>query len=68
VKYQEVTNKSISELYDSLFNLKKELLNIRIQRATGTAPNTSLIRKSRRDVARIKTRLGQLSSVQTKNK
>jgi large subunit ribosomal protein L29 len=61
VKYQEVSNKSTSELYDSLYSLKKELLNIRIQRATGTVANTSQIRKNRRDVARIKTRLVQVN-------
>jgi len=61
VKYQEVSNKSASELYDSLYSLKKELLNIRIQRATGSVSNTSQIRKNRRDVARIKTRLVQMN-------
>jgi len=62
VKYQEVVNKSISELYDSLYHLKKELLNFRVQRSTGTLPNTAQIRKNRRDVARIKTRLVQLTN------
>lgn len=62
MKYQEVTNKSVSELYDSLYNLKKELLNLRIQRSTGSVPNTAQIRKNRRDVARIKTYLTQLTN------
>jgi large subunit ribosomal protein L29 len=59
VKYQEIQNQSVNELYDRLYQLKKELLNIRIQRSTGSVPNTSQIRKNRRDVARIKTRLAQ---------
>lgn len=62
MKYQEVANKTVSELYDSLYNLKKELLNLRIQRATGSMINTAQIRKNRRDVARIKTRLTQRSN------
>ena len=61
MKYQEIVSKSVSELYDSLYDLKKELLNIRIQRSTGSTVNTSQIRKNRRDVARIKTRLGQMN-------
>jgi large subunit ribosomal protein L29 len=63
VKYQEIENQSVSELYDHLYQLKKELLNIRIQRSTGSGSvsNTSQIRKNRRDVARIKTRLAQMN-------
>jgi large subunit ribosomal protein L29 len=62
VKYQEMANQSVSELYEGLYNLKKELLNFRIQRVTGSVPNTAQIRKNRRDVARIKTRLTQLAN------
>jgi large subunit ribosomal protein L29 len=62
VKYQEIAGKSVSELYDSLYSLKKELLNVRIQRSTGSVTNTSQIRKNRRDVARIKTRLVQMNN------
>ncbi len=61
MKYQEVQNQSVSELYDRLYQLKKELLSIRVQRSTGTVSNTSQIRKNRRDVARIKTRLVQMN-------
>ena len=60
MKYQELVNKSVDELYDSLYHLKKELLNFRVQRSTGQQTNTAQIRKNRRDVARIKTRLVQL--------
>lgn len=59
MKYQEVQNQSISELYDRLYHLKKELLNIRIQRSAGPVSNTAQIRKNRREVARIQTRLTQ---------
>ncbi|MBX9805981.1 MAG: 50S ribosomal protein L29 [Alphaproteobacteria bacterium] len=62
MKYQEIVSKTVSQLYDNLYNLKKELLNIRVQRATGTVANTSQIRKNRRDVARIKTRLVQMTN------
>ena len=61
MKYQEVQSQSVSELYDRLYQLKKALLNIRVHRSTGTVSNTSQIRKNRRDVARIKTRLVQMN-------
>jgi len=63
VKYEKVQAQSISELYENLYQLKKELLGIRIKRKTEptSVPNTSQIRKNRRDIARIKTRLVQMA-------
>lgn len=62
MKYQEVTTKTTSELYDSLIALKKELLGLRIQKSMAQLQNTAQIRKNRRNVARIMTRLGQLKN------
>ncbi len=63
MKYRDLTSKSVSELYDNLYHLKKELLNFRIQKSMSSLTNTSQIRKNRRDVARIKTRLVQMIDV-----
>jgi len=63
VKYQELTGKSISELYDSLILLKKELLGLRIQKSMSKLQNTAQIRKGKKDVARIMTRLNQLNNL-----
>lgn len=67
MKYEEVQVKSPSELYDRLYQLKKDLLGIRIKRCTepGSVRDTSQIRKNRRDIARIKTRLVQLAKKQS---
>ncbi|WP_032112429.1 50S ribosomal protein L29 [Candidatus Paracaedibacter symbiosus] len=62
MKYQELTTKTASELYDSLIALKKELLGLRIQKSMGQLQNTAQIRKNRKDVARIMTRLDQLKN------
>lgn len=62
MKYQELTTKTTSELYDSLIALKKELLGLRIQKSMAQLQNTAQIRKNRRNVARILTRLGQLKN------
>lgn len=60
VNYQELSSKTVSDLYESLIGLKKELLGLRIQKSMAQLQNTAQIRKNRRNVARIMTRLNQL--------
>ncbi len=50
---------SLDQLDDQLAKLKKEQFNLRFQSATGQLENTSRVRVVRRDIARIKTILGQ---------
>jgi large subunit ribosomal protein L29 len=59
MKKQDFNNKSVSELYDSLQSIKKELLGLRIQKSMGQLTNSSVIRKNRRDVARVMMHLAQ---------
>lgn len=61
MKYQDLLSKSVSELYDSLISMKKELLGLRVQKSLSQLTSTAPIRRNRRDVARIKTRLTQLN-------
>lgn len=42
-----------------LVELKKELFNLRFQKATGELENTARFRQVRRDVARVKTLLAE---------
>ena len=49
-------------LFRSLLALKKEQFNLRFQRASGQLENTARVREVRRDIARIKTILGQRDS------
>jgi len=65
VRYQELQNLSISELYDRLHHLKKSLLSVRMRRSAEPVQDTSQIRKNRRDIARIKTRLIQMNQKQS---
>ncbi len=51
--------RSDDELSDALAALKKEQFNLRFQRASGQLESTSRVRVVRRDIARIKTILGQ---------
>lgn len=54
-KATDIRTKTPDELNDMLLDLKREQLNLRFQRATGQQENTSEIRRTRRDVARVKT-------------
>lgn len=54
-KAADIRVKTPDETNDLLLDLKREQLNLRFQRATGQQENTSQMRKTRRDVARVKT-------------
>ncbi len=55
MKANDLRTKSVDELKDSLFDLKKEAFNLRFQKASGQLANTVRVREVRRDIARIKT-------------
>ncbi len=56
---QDIRAKSEDELKQSLTDLKKEQFNLRFQRATGQVENTARIRQVRREIARVKTVMGE---------
>lgn len=58
-KATDLRGKSVDELNDQLLQLKKEQFNLRFQKASGQLENTARVRVVRRDIARIKTILGQ---------
>ncbi len=60
MKAEDLRTKSVDELKDSLFDLKKEAFNLRFQKASGQLANTVRVREVRRDIARIKTVLRDL--------
>ncbi len=55
----DVRAKTADELNDQLDMLGKEIFNLRFQRANGQLENTARVRQVRRDIARIKTILGE---------
>ena len=59
MRAEDVKAKTTDELLDALRDLKREQFNLRFQKATGQLENTARVRAVRRDVARIKTVLGQ---------
>jgi len=61
MKAEDVRAKSDDELKDELIGLRKEAFNLRFQRSSGQLENTARVRQVRRDIARIKTALGERS-------
>jgi len=61
MKAGDVRAKTDDELKTELDQLGKEVFNLRFQRASGQLENTARVRQVRRDIARIKTVLGERS-------
>ena len=59
MKIEDVRARTDDELRDALLNLKKEQFNLRFQKASGQLEDTARVRRVRRDIAQIKTVLGQ---------
>ena len=55
----ELRSKTADQLSDRLLELKKEQFNLRFQRASGQLENTAQVRKVRREIATIRTLLGE---------
>ena len=59
MKAVDLRARTPDELEEQLLQLKKEQFNLRFQKATGQLENTARVRQVRRDIARIKTILGE---------
>ncbi len=59
MKAADIRAKTDDELGEQLDLLGKEMFNLRFQRANGQLENTARVRTARRDIARIKTILGE---------
>ena len=56
---EEIRGMTPDQLKDQLLSLKKEQFNLRFQKASGQLENTARVRAVRREIAQIKTALGQ---------
>ena len=64
VKAEALRAKTPDELKTQLIDLKKEQFNLRFQAAGGQVENPSRAKIVRREIARIKTVLGQKASAE----
>ena len=60
-KVTEFRGQTDDQLTEAIANLKKEQFNLRFQKASGRLEATGRIQIVRRDIARIKTLLGERS-------
>ena len=59
-KIKDLRVMSLEELEAKLLENKKEQFNVRIQQSTGQLQNTAVIRKVRREVAKINMLISEL--------
>ena len=59
MKPADLRGRTPDELVEQMETLGKEIFNLRFQRASGQLENTARVRQVRRDIARIKTILGE---------
>lgn len=59
----ELKEKTPDQLNEMLADLKKEAFNLRFQAATNQLENTSRMRSVKKDVARVKTIINQVTPV-----
>ena len=62
MKATDLRTKSVDELKQQLLDLRKESFNLRFQAASGQLENTARKNSIRKDIARIKTILGERTS------
>ena len=58
-KAADLRQKSVDQLKEQVIALKKEQFNLRFQRASSQLENTARVRAVRREIATIKTLLGE---------
>lgn len=63
MKIKELKVKKSAELKKIILDLKKELFNLRFQKAAGNLKNTARVKQVRRTVARVRTLLNQEKKV-----
>ncbi len=61
MKASELRTRSAEELQEELLGLRKEQFNLRMQRSSGQLANPARFGAVRKDIARIKTVLTQLT-------
>lgn len=62
MKMSELKDLSVNELRAKSRDLRQELFNLKLQKASAQLEKTARLRTLRRDVARIETRISQITA------
>ncbi len=57
---KKIENKEYNKLYDEILSLKKNLMNFSFQKSSGQLEKTSQIKNTRKNIARIKTKMSKI--------
>lgn len=67
MKISELRNKSKDELKQTLLDISREQFNLNMQKGTGQLSKPDLVKKARRNVAKIKTVLTEIEMADKKS-
>jgi large subunit ribosomal protein L29 len=65
MKFKELKEKTAEELKEERRDLKLEMMNLRVQKASGQLENPARIKTVRRTIAKIETLLSEKKSQET---
>ena len=68
MKFKDLKEKTAEELKEERRDLKLEMMNLRVQKASGQLENPARIKIVRRTIAKIETLLSEKKSQETKFK
>ncbi len=66
MKASEIRDMSLEEMVQQVGTLKETYFNLRFQNETGQLENTSIIKKTRQDIAKVMTIIKQVQSKENK--
>ena len=61
MKFKELKEKSAKELKEQLHALLKEQFSLRMQKGMGEQPKTHLFKRVKKNIARVKTKLNEVT-------
>ncbi len=64
MKVSEIRDMSLDEMRQKSSDVEQEIFNLRFQHGTGQLENTSKLKQTKRDMARLKTIIRQTESQQ----